>query len=369
MSAPFVSFKPAKYYKGKESYVGFFALDPASNQLKRIKVKVNHVSGVRERSRYANHLVFVINQKLYSGWNPLVEKLSKNAGTTIRQACQKFMRDKSDLRPDSLRSYKSYTNILLKWCENNGIADNICITFDKHTAQRFMQSLAISKSARTFNNYLKHYQTMFHYLIDCEIITENPFSVIKPKKADIKIRKMIPSDDRAIILDYFRSRNMNEFIVMMKLCFKCFIRPKEIKMLKILHINYHDRVLDMPPEITKNHHERVVPLTDDLMDYFISIRDQDKNKYIFSAGFRPGKKMMATHAISNAWSEMRSKLKLPASYQFYSLKDTGITEMLEAGVPAKYVKELADHHSLEMTEKYTHRSEAKKILKWNKLEF
>lgn len=66
---------------------------------------------------------------------------------------------------------------------------------------------------------------------------------------------------------------------------------------------------------------------------------------------------------------MRDSLKMPAAYQFYSLKDTGITEMLEAGVPAKFVKELADHHSLEMTEKYTHRSDAKKILEWNKLEF
>ena len=43
--------------------------------------------------------------------------------------------------------------------------------------------------------------------------------------------------------------------------------------------------------------------------------------------------------------------------------------MLEAGVPPKYVKELADHHSLEMAERYTHRSDAKKILEWNTLEF
>lgn len=66
---------------------------------------------------------------------------------------------------------------------------------------------------------------------------------------------------------------------------------------------------------------------------------------------------------------MREALGLPTTYQFYSLKDTGITEMLEAGVPAKLVKELADHSSLEMTEKYTHKSNAKKILEYNTLKF
>ena len=62
---------------------------------------------------------------------------------------------------------------------------------------------------------------------------------------------------------------------------------------------------------------------------------------------------------------MRRALSLRPEWQFYSLKDTGITEMLEAGVPPKLVKELADHSSLEMTEKYLHKSSAKKILEWD----
>ncbi len=66
---------------------------------------------------------------------------------------------------------------------------------------------------------------------------------------------------------------------------------------------------------------------------------------------------------------MRTQLNLPMKYQFYSLKDTGITELLERGVPAKYVKDLADHSSLEVTERYMHKTEAKIILKHNTLQF
>lgn len=66
---------------------------------------------------------------------------------------------------------------------------------------------------------------------------------------------------------------------------------------------------------------------------------------------------------------MRDDLDMPDTYHFYSLKDTGITEMLESGMPSKYVKDLAGHTSLAMTERYMHTSDAVKILKANKVQF
>jgi site-specific recombinase XerD len=66
---------------------------------------------------------------------------------------------------------------------------------------------------------------------------------------------------------------------------------------------------------------------------------------------------------------MRESLSMPESYHFYSLKDTGITEMLESGMPSKFVKDLAGHHSLSMTERYTHVSDARRILAANRVRF
>lgn len=45
-------------------------------------------------------------------------------------------------------------------------------------------------------------------------------------------------------------------------------------------------------------------------------------------------------------------MRLPDEIQFYSLKDTGITNMIDSGVPVSFVKQQADHSDLSMTGTY-----------------
>lgn len=91
--------------------------------------------------------------------------------------------------------------------------------------------------------------------------------------------------------------------------------------------------------------------------------------YTFSTHFKPGDRLYTTKNMFATWQKMRENLSLPDSYHFYSLKDTGITEMLESGMPSKFVKDLAGHHSLSMTERYLHVSDARRILKANTVRF
>jgi integrase len=41
------------------------------------------------------------------------------------------------------------------------------------------------------------------------------------------------------------------------------------------------------------------------------------------------------------------------SIKFYSLRDSGIIQMLEQGISAEYVRQQADHSSLDMTTIYS----------------
>ena len=57
-------------------------------------------------------------------------------------------------------------------------------------------------------------------------------------------------------------------------------------------------------------------------------------------------------------------------YQFYSLKDTGITDLLNSSIPAIKVRDQARHYDLKITESYTARNKfADETLRNSSFEF
>lgn len=371
MLLPFIDFKPAQLIETKrETYVSFYAKNPFTEQLDRRRIRLNYIKSKQERRKYGQLLAMEINNKLYNGWNPFVDDPKAKKGITLKAAVDEFLTEKTKtIRKDSLRSYTSQTKILLDWSSVNGFDKKPCLSFNKTAAKLFMQHIEGNVSAKTFNNHLAFCNTLFLWFAKKGYCPDSPFVGIDRKRADGKIRETIPPEDRKRIADYFRENDMFEYLVIMQMCYRLFIRPKEALMLTIGDLDFKEGLITIPSHVAKNHKERVVAVPPEIMAYLSSLEGLDKKMYIFSEKYKPGYVLKDTRDTGRTWSRMRDELKLPASYQFYSLKDTGITEMLEAGVPAKYVKELADHHSLEMTERYTHRSDAKKILEWNKLVF
>lgn len=370
MSKIFLDFRPADYHKGKECYVSYYVRNPLSDTLERKKIKLNHIHKAKEREKYAIVLCKKINEKLYAGWNPYFEVSKETSGITLQKAVEMYMEEKCKiLRKDSIRSYESFAKTLLHYANSKKI--KFLISFNEQHAVDIMSYLIDKKhvSAKTHNNYLIMFRTVFNYFIKKKMIKENPFANIESKRKEEKMRKTIPRDIREKITHYFVDSKQIPYLYIMQLCYRCFIRPKEILMLKIKHIDFDNAMLLVPANISKNHKEDIFAVPDEIMRYFDTLKSEPGNKYIFSDRWLPGYTLLNSRDTGRAWAYMRKALGLPIEYQFYSLKDTGITEMLESGVPAKIVRDLARHSSLEITEKYVHKANAKKILEWNKLEF
>ena len=58
---------------------------------------------------------------------------------------------------------------------------------------------------------------------------------------------------------------------------------------------------------------------------------------------------------------MRTALGLPDTMQLYSLRDTGINEMLKVGIDPLSVMQHADHHDLSMTTRYANHVDPKLV--------
>lgn len=360
----FVDFKPAEIHDVPScTTIVYYAKNPSTGLLERQRVKLNHIRDKRERLKYGRMMVQQINRQLYEGWNPIVEKSGFSKLVTVSEAVRLYKKSYTGNRSDSIRTYDSMLKSFTDFCTLYNMSDKPIYEFGLQWAQRYMMHVenrdVVSK---TYNNYIRFMGQFMNFCIDRGLVKDNPFGSIKLKRVDEKKRTVIPPEVRTKISDYLVREKMDGFRLLCLLTYHCLIRPKELLMLKVSYISMKNNLIIIPAEVAKNHCERQISMP---MEIAVLMADHIKsattNLYLFSDDYMPGKKMKTTRDTGRTWSNMRKAIGLPATYQFYSLKDTGITEMLEAGVPAKMVQELADHHSLEMTQKYVGKSRAEDI--------
>lgn len=79
--------------------------------------------------------------------------------------------------------------------------------------------------------------------------------------------------------------------------------------------------------------------------------------YLFSDDFRPGKERKSEKNFRDYWlRKVRHTLGFSQRYKFYSLKDTGITNMLKSNKDVLTVRDQARHSSILITNTYTPRN-------------
>lgn len=97
----------------------------------------------------------------------------------------------------------------------------------------------------------------------------------------------------------------------------------------------------------------MVGLNDELIKMMLDLHifNNDTNCYLFSTDFKPGYKKMTTRCFRSCFNKARSILKFPDSYQFYSLKDSGIRDLAnEEGIVI--ARDQARHSDISTTNKY-----------------
>jgi integrase len=129
----------------------------------------------------------------------------------------------------------------------------------------------------------------------------------------------------------------------------------------------------IPAEISKNRKDEVVTVSDDLKELFLELKiDQfPGGHYLFSDDLKPGKKHRHSKQFNDHWDKMKKVLKLPKQYQFYSLKDTGITNLFRSGLDSISIRDQARHYNISITDTYTPKDiqEANEKIKSNTKKF
>ena len=85
----------------------------------------------------------------------------------------------------------------------------------------------------------------------------------------------------------------------------------------------------------------------------LRVFDAAGSDYLFSKDFKPGREYRSEKCFRDYWQRvLRKELNFPERYKFYSLKDTGITNMLRKHIDTVSVRDQARHSSIEITNIY-----------------
>ena len=196
-------------------------------------------------------------------------------------------------------------------------------------------------------------------MIERNYAGKNHFSDMKKKRNEEKTRKPIPIEDRIRIVEHLKKEHYPFFIFIL-LEFSCLMRPVEIFRMKISNIDIGNQLIHLNGNQTKNGKSRdiVIPnnILSELIEYHkkVNLDRYNLDDYLFSTNYLPGKEYQLSKVATRTWSILRRDLKLPKEYQLYSLRDSFITESMNANVSPLSIQEHADHSSLNITSIYTH---------------
>lgn len=126
--------------------------------------------------------------------------------------------------------------------------------------------------------------------------------------------------------------------------------------IKIKDISLKNKTVILSGSYTKNGKDSVITLPNHVIDLLqeLIIFSCPPDYYLFGKDFRPGIKKLSEGYLSKYWRvEVQGKLGIDKSYKFYSLKDTGITNMIKAHTDLLSVRDQARHSSVSVTNVYT----------------
>lgn len=360
----FIDYIPAELHQTKDWLIVFYCKNPVSNKLERQRIRVPKIKSSVERIRFAKKMVAEINQKLASGWSPFFEQTGKNlkswkdAIVDFERNLQKQLKDGA-LRRDSIRTYTSNLNLIKEFISLQDVDMTFAIQFNKAFCVKYLDWIYLDRASapRTRNNHLIFLRLLGNYFLSRGILAENPTTGIKNLNKLAKKRIYIPADIRENIKNEIILQK-NGFHCLCMTIYYCMIRNTELAKLKVENVNLINNTIFVPKEISKNKKDETVTILDDFLPIIKNhIENAKPNSYLFSNdNFYTGTEPMATKKIYRKWLQLQTKLKFKKEYQFYSLKDTGITNLFLLGLPAIKIRDQARHSSIQITELYTPRN-------------
>lgn len=362
-NAQIISYTPPKLYTGKEWYVGYMVYNPITRAMCRQRIKLNHIKKLSERKEKAKEIINTLSIKLREGWNPWIDPETEKEYHSFWDVCECYDKYITKMYQDDIyreKTYKDYKNridVLQDYNRHAKYPIKFIYQMDRRFVSDFLDYIYISRenSVVTRNNYLGWLSTFSTWLVQKLYLKSKPtegfqsFAVRRHTK-----ERIVLSDADLGKLHNYLTTNNKYFLLACYILHYMLVRPKEMSYLQLKHINLKKCTMTLDESFTKNRQTSTITMPKHVIELMIDLKifEHSDSDYLFSTGFKPGAKWINSVAFRKYWDKIRKDLRWGSQYKFYSLKDTGITNMLRH-CDVLSVRDQARHSSILMTDIYT----------------
>ena len=331
-----------------------------TGKLKRKKYMLDRTKSRTDRRKLAALLISNLTQRLIKGWNPFIRNDSSRHMTPFDEVLQNYrdyvsaMEAKGTLKDKTAYDYLCRVKSLEGYIEECHVGIRFVYQFDRSFIVDYLDYLILDKdvSATTRNNHRTWLSTFCTWLVERKYIDRNPCEDIHMLREKEKKRDALTAAALTRMREYLNINNRH-FLLACMMEYYTFIRPDELRHIRIGNISVTDCEVTVPAEVAKNHKERRVGLNKKVLQLMIGLKvfDAPSHYYLFSDSLKPGPEMTYLNRFRYEWKKLRKALRWPDSYQFYSLKDSGIRDLANAeGVVV--ARDQAGHSDIAVTNRY-----------------
>jgi integrase len=361
----FVDYIPAELRENKVWEIVYYVKNPITGELERKRNRVRPLKSITERRKLAKRTILEINKRLETDLHSFFSKKGSKEFTLFDDVINIYITQlerefkDANFSKDSLNTYKSRIRNIQKYIEEKEVKKLLCINFNNDFVIEYLDYLRYVKnvSARTRDNYFTFIRTLSGWMLQKKYIIENPCEGISKIQKNKNVKFVISKFDRELIFDYYKKTNIN-FLVFCMCCYYGLIRRTELSKLKVSDVNLKNNTIWISAEDSKNNKSAPVTIPPKLALMLVKhLQSSKSNDYLFSDdNYTPGPIKFKPNKATSNWSRMRKKINLNPKVKWYYLKDTGIVDLIIAGVPLNSVRDQARHHSISQTNEYIPRN-------------
>ena len=259
----------------------------------------------------------------------------------------------------SRKDYKCvFYTYLLPYAEQHWEGLTI-VDLGKGHIKRFLETMQRKHKwkPQTRNNKKHLISDMFEYYKEMEVIMLNPCRQLKNEKPkSVNHYEVFNGEQLQQLTNRLKHAN-KQLYVAASMIYYCFIRPEELRHIKIAHISLNEKRITLYGENTKNKQTNRIYIPKRMREIleWSGYLESRKLFYLFGRHDEPGDEQIAYHKLRRKLKTILEDFGLDHTHSLYSFKATGVCNMYRQTKDLMAIKERGRFSSLEIVEIYLSR--------------